>query len=248
MRPRLSNKVAIITGAGSGIGREAARAFIEEGAKVAIIDVVTGDIEKVCSDVDPSGQQSLCIKGDVTNRPEIKFAVGEVMKRWGRVDILINNAGIVRDSLIAKMSDEQWDKVLHVDLKGAFICIQEVVDIMLAQGSGSIINVSSVSGVYGNIGQSNYSAAKAGLIGMTKTLSKELGRKGIRVNVVAPGFITTPMTAGVPQKILDMMKDRTPLKMLGEPRDVAYAYLYLASDEARYVNGCVLAVDGGLVI
>jgi len=248
MPQRLENKVAVITGAGRGIGKETARKFILEGAKVGIIDLMTGEIEKVCNEVDNTGNQSICLQGDVTNRGSVKAAVETVAKRWGRIDILINNAGIVQDSLIQNMTDEQWDKVLTVDLKGAFICIQEVLKYMLPQGSGVILNASSVSGVYGNIGQVNYAAAKAGLIGMTRTLAKELGRKGIRVNAVAPGFITTPMTAKVPQKILDLMKDRTPLKMLGEPHDIASAYVYLASDEARYVNGCVLSVDGGLVI
>lgn len=248
MGSRLANKVAIITGAGSGIGFETAKAFVGEGAKVGIIDLVTGGIEKVCSEIDEKGSQTLCMKGDVTNRSDVRAAVDEVKRRWGRVDVLLNNAGIVRDSLVTKMTDDQWDKVMLVDLKGAFICIQEVVGTMIEQGSGSIINVSSVSGVYGNIGQANYSAAKAGLIGLTRTLAKELGRKGIRVNAVAPGFITTPMTAGVPPKILDIMKEKTPLRMLGEPKDVAYAYIYLASDESRYVNGSILAIDGGLVI
>jgi 3-oxoacyl-[acyl-carrier protein] reductase len=146
------------------------------------------------------------------------------------------------------MTIEQWDDVLRVDLTGSFNCIQAVVGPMMQRGNGSIVNVSSVVGIFGNIGQVNYSAAKAGLIGITKTLSKELGKKGIRVNAVAPGFIRTPMTAGLPQKILDLMTEKTPLKMLGDPIDIAYANLFLASDEARYVNGCVLVVDGGLVI
>jgi 3-oxoacyl-[acyl-carrier protein] reductase len=240
--------VAIITGGGSGIGKEAARLFVHEGAKVAVFDVFTGDVESVCSAIDPDTSKTFCVTADVTKREEVNKAVEATLQRFGKVDILINNAGIIRDALIQKMTDEQWDKVLHVDLKGAFHCIQAVADHMIQRGSGSIINASSVSGIYGNIGQTNYAAAKAGLIGMTKTLAKELGRRGIRVNAVSPGFITTPMTAQVPQKILDLMKDKTPLKILGDPIDVAYAYLYLASDESKYVNGCILAVDGGLVV
>lgn len=248
MAPRLKDKVALITGAGSGIGKEAARLFTQEGAKVAILDIVTGDIEKVCHDIDVAGTSTLCMKGDVTKRDEIKAAVDQTMAKWGRIDVLINNAGIIRDAMVYKMTEEQWDKVIAVDLKGAFNCVQAVVDIMIKQGSGAIVNVSSIVGAYGNVGQTNYSAAKGGLIAMTKTLAKELGRKGIRVNAVAPGFIMTPMTAQVPQKILDLMKEKTPLMKLGEPIDVAYAYLYLSSDEAKYVSGSVLFVDGGLVI
>jgi 3-oxoacyl-[acyl-carrier protein] reductase len=249
---RLENKVAVITGGGSGIGKETARLFLHEGAKVAIFDVFTGDVEKVCRDMgfakDTEISNTFCATTDVTKIEEVRSAIDATIQRFGKIDILINNAGIIGDALAQKMTQEQWNRVIQVDLTGSFNCIQAVVDHMLQRGSGSIVNVSSVSGVYGNIGQVNYSAAKAGLIGVTKTLSKELGRKGIRVNVVAPGFIKTPMTASVPQKILDLMREKTPLKMLGDPIDVAYANLYLSSDEARYVNGCVLMVDGGLVV
>ena len=249
---RLQNKVAVITGGGSGIGKETAKLFLHEGAKVSIFDVFTGNVEKVCRDMGFAKESEIantfCTTADVTNRAEVKSAVDATIQKFGKIDILINNAGIIRDALVHKMTEEQWDRVLKVDLTGSFNCIQAVVDHMIQRGNGSIVNVSSVSGIYGNIGQVNYSAAKAGLIGITKTLSKELGKKGIRVNAVAPGFIRTPMTAGLPQKILDLMTDKTPLKMLGDPIDVAYANLYLASDEARYVNGCVLMVDGGLVV
>ncbi len=174
--------------------------------------------------------------------------VKETHERYGKIDILIINAGIVQDALIIKMTEEQWDRVINVNLKGAFNCIKAVVDVMINQGSGVIINASSIVGVYGNIGQANYASAKAGLIGMTKSLAKELGRKGIRINAVAPGFIRTPMVGGVPEKVLEMVKEKTPLRRLGEPRDIAYAYLYLASDEAGFVNGAVIPVDGGLVL
>lgn len=249
---RLENKVAVITGGGSGIGKETAKLFLHEGAKVAIFDVFTGDVEKACRDMgfteETEIKNTLCATADVTKREDVKSAVDATLQRFGKIDILVNNAGIIRDALVQKMTEEQWNEVLDVDLTGSFNCIQAVIDHMLQRGSGSIVNVSSVSGVYGNIGQVNYSAAKAGLIGITKTLSKELGRKGIRVNAVAPGFIKTPLTASVPQRILDRMAEKTPLNMLGDPIDVAYANLYLASDEARYVNGCVLLVDGGLVV
>ena len=249
---RLENKVAVITGGGSGIGKETAKLFLHEGAKVAIFDVFTGNVEKICRDMgfakETEIQNTLCVTADVTKREDVKNAVDATLQRFGKIDILINNAGIIKDALVQKMTIEQWDDVLRVDLTGSFNCIQAVVGPMMQRGNGSIVNVSSVVGVFGNIGQVNYSAAKAGLIGITKTLSKELGKKGIRVNAVAPGFIRTPMTAGLPQKILDLMTEKTPLKMLGDPIDVAYANLYLASDEARYVNGCVLMVDGGLVV
>ena len=161
---------------------------------------------------------------------------------------MINNAGIVQDAFLSKMTEEQWDKVIDVNLKEVFNCSQAVVDVMMKQGNGVIINTSSIVGLNGNVGQVNYAATKAGLIGMTKTLAKELGKRGIRINAVAPGFISTPMTSNVTENILEIMKEKTPLRKLGEPNDVAYAYLYLASDEAKFVNGAVLCVDGGLVI
>jgi 3-oxoacyl-[acyl-carrier protein] reductase len=170
------------------------------------------------------------------------------IERYGKIDVLINNAGIAQDALLLKMTEEQWNRVMDINLKGAFNCAQAVVEVMLNQGHGVIVNVSSVVGLYGNIGQANYAAAKAGLIGLTKALAKELGSKGIRVNAVAPGFTMTPMMANVPDKILQIMKEKTPLGKLAEPKDIAYAYLYLASDEARFVNGAVLSVDGGLTI
>ena len=245
---RLKDKVAIVTGAGSGIGRETATLFAKEGAKIIVAEVNEKSGHETIFNIKHSGGEATHVKVDVTNRQDTKEMADVAIKKYGRVDILINNAGIIQDALITKMTEEQWDKVINTDLKGAFNCIQAVVDIMIRQGSGVIINASSVSGVYGNIGQTNYSAAKAGLVGVTKTLAKELGRKGIRVNAVSPGFIMTPMTASVPEKVLNMMKDRNPMHKLGETKDVAYAYLYLASDEAKYVNGEVFEISGGLTI
>lgn len=245
---RLENKVAIITGAGSGIGREVARLFAQEGAGVVLTGRTKEKIDNVCEEIIKEGGKAICVPGDVTNREDMKNAVNEAIRSFGRIDILINNAGINQDALVSRMSEEQWDNVIEVDLNGAFNCIQAVLGTMLNQGRGVIISASSISGIYGNIGQTNYSAAKAGLIGLTKTLAKELGKKGIRVNAVAPGFTVTPMTSRVPEKILEIMKEKTPLNRLGEPRDIAQAYLYLASDEARFVNGAVLCVDGGLTI
>jgi len=244
---RLENKVAMITGAGSGIGRETALLFAKEGAKVVITGRTAEKLEEVCNEIHENGGKAIFKTGDVSKREDMDDVVNTAMNEFGRIDILINNAGINKDALVTTMTKEQWNGVIEVDLTGTFNCIQAVVDVMINQGSGVIINASSISGIYGNIGQVNYASAKAGLIGLTKTLAKELGKKGVRVNAVAPGFTITPMTSKVPEKILEMMKEKIPLHRLAEPIDIAYAYLYLASDEARYVNGAVLSVDGGLV-
>ena len=244
---RLENKVVIITGAGSGIGKETALLFAKEGAKVVVADVNEKGGEETVAEIKKNGD-GFFVRLDVSNREQAKQMAKTILEKYGKIDVLINNAGIVQDAFVSKMTEQQWDKVIDINLKGVFNCIQAVVDIMMNQGSGVIINTSSIVGLNGNVGQVNYSATKAGLIGMTKTLAKELGRKGIRVNAVAPGFIATPMTATVPEKILEMMKEKTPLRRLGKPKDIANAYLYLASDESNFVNGAVLSVDGGLVI
>ena len=244
---RLENKVAVIIGAGSGIGKETALLFAEEGAKVVVADMNEKAGEETVAEIKKNGE-GFFVKLDVSNREQAKQMVKITLEKYGRIDVLINNAGIVQDAFLSKMTEEQWDKVINVNLKGVFNCSQAVVEVMMNQGKGVIINTSSIVGLNGNVGQVNYAATKAGLIGMTKTLAKELGKKGIRVNAVAPGFITTPMTSNVPEKILEMMKEKTPLRRLGEAKDVAFAYLYLASDEADFVNGAVLCVDGGLII
>lgn len=245
---RLKDKVVIITGAGSGIGKETAILFAKEGAKVVVTDINDKSGEDVVSEIEKNGGSAFFVSLDTSNREQSRQVVQETMEMYGKVDVLINNAGIISDALITKMTEEQWDKVVDIDLKGPFNCIQAVVEAMEKHGTGEIINVSSIVGLYGNIGQTNYAAAKAGLIGMTKTLAKELGRKGIRVNAIAPGFIYTPMTEKVPEKILDIMKEKTPLKRLGQPDDVGYALMYLASDEANFVNGAIINIDGGLLI
>ncbi len=244
---RLQEKVAIITGGASGIGREAALVFAREGASVAIWDFDDSGAE-VADHIEKNGGKSFFYKVDVSKAQEVEKALEETEKELGSIDILINNAGITKDGFLTKMSIEDWQKVMDVNLTGIFNCGKAVAQKMMERQEGVIINTSSVVGVYGNVGQTNYSAAKAGVIGMTKTWAKELGKKGIRVNAVAPGFVATPMTEKVPGKILDKMKDKTPLGRLGQPEDIANAFLYLASDQASFVNGAILQVDGGLVL
>jgi len=243
---RLQGKVAVITGAARGIGRETALLFAREGARVVVADVDTRG-EVVAQDIRQTGGEALFARTDVTSRESCHALVGSTLAAFGQVDVLVNNAGIVRDAVLAKLTESDFDLVVNVNLKGTFTMTQAVVAPMVERGSGSIINVSSVVGLYGNFGQTNYAATKAGVIGMTRVWARELGKKGIRVNAVAPGFIRTEMTQGVPEKVLDMMRDKTPLGRLGTPEDVARVFLFLASDEAAYVHGAVISVDGGLI-
>lgn len=244
---RLKDKVAIITGGARGIGAAATKIFTAEGAKVAVADFDASAGEALCREIVASGSRASFFHVDVTSRDSVKAMVEGIMEKWGKIDILINNAGITRDSMLLKMTPDQWERVIEVNLTGVFNCTQMVAPLMAARNSGKIINTSSVVGVYGNIGQTNYSATKAGVIGMTRTWARELGKKGITVNAVAPGFIVTEMTSTVPQKVLDTMREKTPLNRLGTAEDVAKAYLFLASVDADYINGIVLPVDGGLI-
>lgn len=241
---RLKDRVTVITGGARGIGATAARLFAREGALVAVADFDALAGERLCREL---GGRATCFRVDVADRASVQAMVDDVLDMFGRIDVLVNNAGVTRDAMLSKMTSEQWETVLAVNLTGVFNCTQAVAAVMVNQRSGRIINTSSVVGVYGNMGQTNYAATKAGVIGMTRTWARELGRKGITVNAVAPGFIITEMTAAVPQKVLDQMREKTPLGRLGTPEDVARAYLFLASDDAAYVNGVVLPVDGGLV-
>lgn len=245
---RLKDKVAIITGAAQGIGKATAVKFINEGAKVAITDIGVDNLKSTAAELEALGGEVLFYESNVVKRDEIQTVVEDVISKWGKVDILVNNAGITADSQLLKMSEEDFDKVIAVNLKGVYNCTQIIAKVMAEKGSGVILNASSVVGVYGNFGQTNYAATKWGVIGMTKTWSKELGKKGIRVNAVAPGFILTPMVKKMPDKVLDMMRDKSPLKDLGLPEDVANAYAFLASEEARFITGAVLSVDGGVVL
>lgn len=245
---RLEGKVAIITGSGRGLGKEAAFLFAEEGAKVVVGDINYESAEEVAAAIGEKGGEAMAVKLDVTDSASIQAMVDKVLERFGTIDVLVNNAGITADAQLVKMNEDQWDRVIAVNLKGVYNCTKAIAPIMIARGSGRIINTSSVVGVYGNFGQTNYAATKAGVIGMTKVWARELGRKGITVNAVAPGFTMTEMMSTVPEKILSGIRDKTPLGRLGEPRDIAYAYLYLASDEANFVNGATIQVDGGLVL
>ncbi|HPQ02833.1 MAG TPA: 3-oxoacyl-ACP reductase FabG [Bacillota bacterium] len=245
---RLDGKVAIVTGSGRGLGKEAAFLFAEEGARVVVCDINRQSAEEVALAIVDAGGEAMATMVDVTDSESVQRMVDAAMERFGTIDVLVNNAGITADAQLVKMTEDQWDRVIAVNLKGVYLCTKAVAPIMIAKGSGRIINTSSVVGIYGNFGQSNYVATKAGVIGMTKVWAKELGRKGITVNAVAPGFTMTEMMSTVPEKVLTGIRDRTPLGRLGEPRDIAYAYLYLASNEASFVNGATIQVDGGLTL
>ena len=242
----LANKVVIVTGAAAGIGKATARRFAQEGCRVASWDVKDGEPE----------EGGFFRAVDVTSPASVGEAVDEVMNRWGSIHVLVNNAGIIRDGLLVKykdgafagvMSDEQFDSVIAVNLKGVFNCTRAVVPHMKESGGGAILNASSVVGIYGNFGQTNYVASKAGVIGMTRVWARELGKHNIRVNAVTPGFIATDMIRGMPDKIQQTLLGKTPLGRMGQPEDVANAYLWLASDAAAFISGTVIGVDGGAV-
>lgn len=251
---RLSEKVCLITGGAAGIGKATAEKFLNEGAKVVICDL---DAEMGQAVADQLGSDTLFYKVNVTDRAEVQAWVDDVIEKFGRVDVLINNAGITRDGLFVKykdgavvsqMSESDFDMVLDVNLKGTFNCAQAVTPQMIKQGGGVIVNASSIVGLYGNFGQTNYAATKFGVIGMTKTWSRELGRFNIRVNAVCPGFILTEMVKKMPEKILEGLAAKTPLGRMGQPEDVANLYAWLASDEASYIHGAAISVDGGMVL
>ncbi len=244
---RLKNKVAVITGAANGLGRETALTFAREGAKIVVADINETAGEKVVAEIARQGGVASFTTVNVANAESANQMVQHALTQYGRLDILINNAGILSDARLVKMELEQWQRVIDVNLKGVFLCGQAAAKVMETQGSGVILNAASVVGLYGNFGQSNYVATKAGVIGMTKTWARELGRKGIRVNAVAPGFIETEMIKTIPEKVVAMIKEKTPLARMGTPQDIANAYLFLASDEAGFITGTVLSVDGGIV-
>lgn len=242
---RLKNKVAIITGGAAGIGRAAVEKFVAEGAKVAIWDVNESAGNELLNQL---GDVVSFMKVDTSNPESVETAAKSVVDHFGTIDILINNAGITRDATIKKMTFEQWNQVISINLTGVFNCVKSVSPVMIEKGAGRIINTSSVVGLYGNFGQTNYAATKSGVIGMSKTLAKELGKYGITVNAVAPGFIGTDMVRAMPEKVIDMMVGKTPIGRLGTPEDIANAYTFLASDEASFISGSVLSVDGAVTL
>lgn len=253
----LGGKVAIVTGGGAGIGRATARAFAAEGCKVAVWDVTTDGGEDLVAELEAAGGEGLHQVVDVTDSAAVDAAAAMVAERWDRIDVLVNNAGILRDAQLVKwkdgevarmMSDAEFDAVVAVNLRGVFACARAVVPHMIRGGGGVILNASSVVGLYGNFGQTNYAATKAGVSNMARTWSRELGRHNIRVNAVAPGFIATEILRSMPEKVLEGMLARTPLARMGKPEDVASAYVWLASAAAGYVTGATLSVDGGLVV
>jgi 3-oxoacyl-[acyl-carrier protein] reductase len=245
---RLNGKVSVITGAAQGIGLATALKFAHEGAIVIVCDVNQAAVDDAVKQCQGIGAQALGFVVDVTQREMVDATVKAVLDKFGRIDVLVNNAGITQDARLQKMTLEQFDRVIDVNLRGVFHCAQAVTDTMVAQGGGVILNASSVVGIYGNFGQTNYAATKFGVIGFTKTWSRELGPKGIRVNAVAPGFIQTPILSTIPEKVIHEMQDRVPLKRLGQPEDIANVYAFLASDEAAYINGTVIEVAGGLTL
>ncbi len=245
---RLHNKVALITGAAAGIGFATADKFAREGAIVIVIDLKPDAVDAAVHRLQSEGAQVRGFAVDVTQRHDIDAMVTQVREAYGRIDVLVNNAGITMDARLVKMTEQQFDQVMNVNLKGVFHCTQAVVDTMIEQGSGVILNASSVVGLYGNFGQTNYAASKFGVIGFAKTWARELGPKGIRVNAVCPGFIATSILDTIPDKVLDGMKERVPLKRLGQPEEIANVYAFLASDEASYMNGAVIEVSGGLTV
>ena len=245
---RLAGKVSIITGGAQGIGLATALKFSREGATVVVCDIRQAAVDAAVAQCQEAGAKALGRVVDVTQREMVDAMVQQVMSQFGRIDVLVNNAGITQDARLQKMTIEQFDRVIDVNLRGVFHCSQAVADAMVKQGSGVILNASSVVGIYGNFGQTNYAATKFGVIGFTKTWSRELGPKGVRVNAVAPGFVATPILSTIPDKVLQEMIDRVPLKRLGQPEDIANVYAFLASDDAAYINGAVLEVSGGMTV
>jgi len=245
---RLTDRIALITGGSQGIGKATAQRFAQEGAVVVVADVNEDAGAETVEAIEADGGSASFVAVDVSDMEQAQAMVDHAVGQHGGLDILVNNAGITRDATLKKMSEEAFDQVVAVNLKGVFNCTKAAIAPMTDGGGGRVLNAASVVGLYGNFGQTNYVATKSGVIGMTKTWARELGRKGITVNAVAPGFIETPMVDTVPQKVLDQLTGRTPLGRLGTAEDIANAYLFLASDDASFITGAVLSVDGGLVL
>ena len=245
---KLAGKISIITGAARGIGLATALKFAQEGAVVIVCDMDQAGVDQALARIRADKGEALGFVVDVTKPAAIRAMVDAVMQKYGRVDVLVNNAGIVQDAQLLKMSEVQFDKVIDVNLKGTYNCAKAVADIMVQQGAGVILNASSVVGLYGNFGQTNYAASKFGVIGMVKTWARELGRKGVRANAVCPGFVETTILESIPEKVIEAIKSRVPLGRLAKPEEIASVYAFLASDEASYVNGAVIEVGGGATV
>lgn len=240
------DKIAVVTGAGRGIGASIARALACEGARVVIVDIDPNQAEQLAAEIRAAGGEAFPQAADVSDAEQVKKVFDATVDKYGGVDILVNNAGITRDALLLRMKDDDWDAVLNINLKGAFLCTREAAKIMSKGRYGRIINISSVVGQMGNLGQANYCASKAGLIGLTRSNARELARRNITVNAVAPGFIVTDMTNILPDKVKEELTSQIPLGKLGQPEDVTQAVLFLASNRTGYITGQVLAVNGGM--
>ena len=248
MNYELKDKSAIVTGGGRGIGREIALALASAGANVVLVDVDENTLNQTAKEIEAKGVKALTVKADVTSATDTERVADETFKAFGRIDILVNNAGITRDNLIMRMKEEEWDKVLAINLKGTFNCTKAVSRYMFKARMGWIVNIASVIGISGNVGQANYAASKAGVIALTKSSAKEFAPRNINVNAIAPGFIQTAMTEVFSEEIKNKMMERIPLQRLGTVQDVANAVLFFVSDSASYITGQVLVVDGGMVM
>lgn len=244
---RLTNKVALVTGASRGIGKATALKFAREGARVVVCDV-DDEVAETVAEIRIQGGSAIGFKVDVTRPESIEAMVSGALATYGHIDVLVNNAGIVADAQLKKMTDEQFDKVIDVNLKGTYNCTKAVVDNMIERKTGVVLNASSIVGIYGNFGQTNYAASKFGVIGMAKTWARELGKHGIRVNAVCPGFIETSILKAMPEKVIRSLEERVPLGRLGRPEEIANTFAFLASDEASYINGAVIEVCGGMTL
>jgi 3-oxoacyl-[acyl-carrier protein] reductase len=244
----LEGRVSLITGGARGIGREIALLFAKEGSNIAICDVNLEEAQKTAKDIQDLGRQSIVFKTDVTDSNQVQDMADKILDKFAKIDILINNAGITKDNLLLRMSEEDWDRVISVNLKGTFVCTKIISKIMLKQRYGKIVNLASIIGIMGNAGQANYAASKAGIIGLTKSAAKELSSRNICVNAMAPGFIKTDMTAKLPEDVQQKMLSAIPLARFGEPKDVADLALFLSSDSSSYITGQVVQVDGGMLM
>jgi len=242
----LKGKVALVTGAAQGIGKAVALLLAEKGADIVVSDINLEKAEETAREIEAIGRKAMAIRVDVANGNDVDRMVEAILGRFGQIDILVNNAGITRDKLVLRMTEEDWDAVLNVNLKGTFICTKAVIRHMSKQRRGKIVNIASVSGEMGNVGQANYSASKAGVIGFSKTVAREFAQRGINVNAIAPGYIETPMTDALPEKTKEELRRLIPMDRLGRPEDVAEAVLFLVSEASSYITGQVLNVNGGI--